>query len=71
MISLPAAAETALATPRRLNSRGAEKLTGEIDPDHGVPLLKGHFVDRGIALQSRVGDHNMQCSEMRDGACEH
>ena len=75
MISLPAAADTVLATPRRLNSTSGfsrtQKLASQVDVDDGLPLLKRHLVDRRIALQTRIGDHDMQRAEMRDGLRKH
>src|SRR5258707_2640766 len=63
---LPAAHEISLRTPRRLNSRiasRAEKLTGQINADDPVPLVKRHLVNRRICLKAGVVDQDVKAAE--------
>lgn len=50
---------------------GAQKLAGQIDADHGIPLLERHPVERRIPLQPGIADRDVQGSEMRDRIAEH
>lgn len=74
-MSLPAALKhdgndpAALELPRR--GAGAKELTGQIDTDHGVPLLQRHRIERRIPLQPGVADADVQRTKMGDGIGQH
>ena len=72
---LPAAQETSLRTPRRLNSRdrlaGAQELAGQVDADHRVPLLERHLLEGRVLLQAGVGDQDVDRAERLEHPGEH
>ena len=49
----------------------AQKLTCQIDVDHGVPLIQCHFINRRISLQSGVIHQNINRAELGDHLAEH
>ena len=53
------------------SSAGAQKLSGQIDVEHCVPLRQRHFRKRGIALQSGIGDHDVERAELGARVFEH
>ena len=60
----PLALEDAHRGPR------AQELPGEVDTNHGVPILKAHIDQIGVFLQAGVGHQNIQVAEGIEGLCE-
>jgi hypothetical protein len=46
--------ETAVTLEFTHRLAGAEKLTGQVDADHGVPLIQRHLFKRRVFLQTGV-----------------
>jgi hypothetical protein len=61
------------ATSRKFAHRftGAKELAGEVNADDLVPLLQSHIVERGIALEARVGNNDVDGAELGDHFLEH
>ena len=50
---------------------GAEKLPGQVDVDHGLPLVERHLGYSCITLQAGIGDQNIQPTERVDERRKH
>jgi hypothetical protein len=71
---LPVAFDTAVGPLREKAAyrlAHAQELAGQVDVEHGAPVLQAHVRDRGILLDPGIRDENVDASERLDEPVEH